>query len=136
MTSSKTHASCAVNGCSAPGEKRRAISGVQAGVPMVLNLTLCVAHENNMPPQLYVAKIVVYLQGDNETEENAMTSDKHEVRIKHVIDVDISAWQNGRGDWFTVRLLGLIANADLRNRERIRAGFPLEVEAYERVFRS
>ena len=56
----------------------------------------------------------------------------NEQRIKHVMDIDIPAWQNGNGDWFTIKLLSLIAKADLSNRERIRAGFPLEVTAYER----
>jgi len=55
-----------------------------------------------------------------------------EARVRHVFDIDIPAWQNGSGDWFTVKLLALIAKADLRNRERIRTGFPCEVEAFER----
>ncbi len=55
-----------------------------------------------------------------------------EQRIQHVIDIDIPAWQTSNADWFTVKLIGLIAKADLKNRERIRLGFPLEVEAYER----
>lgn len=38
----------------------------------------------------------------------------------------------GEGDWFTAHLLRLIAKADAQNRERIREGFPKEVEAYER----
>ena len=37
----------------------------------------------------------------------------------------------GDGDWFTAKLLRLIAKADLENRERIRRGFPEEVRAFE-----
>ena len=37
----------------------------------------------------------------------------------------------GHGDWFTAHLLRLIAKADNENRDRIRAGFPEEVAAYE-----
>lgn len=37
----------------------------------------------------------------------------------------------GDGDWFTAKLLRLIAKADLANRERIRRGFPEEVRAFE-----
>ncbi len=55
-----------------------------------------------------------------------------EARIKHVLDVDIPAWQTGSGDWFTIKLIALIAKADPTNRERIRDGFPFEVEAFER----
>ena len=43
----------------------------------------------------------------------------------------IGAIMNGRGDWFTARLLRLCGAADRVNLERIRAGFPDEVEAYE-----
>lgn len=38
----------------------------------------------------------------------------------------------GEGDWFTAYLLRLIAKADSANREKIRLGFPKEVDAYER----
>ena len=61
--------------------------------------------------------------------------DHDEARIKHVLEIDIPAWQNGVASWFTVMLLGLIAKADTDNRERIRDGFPAEVEAYERWYR-
>ena len=60
------------------------------------------------------------------------TTDFHELRIQQILSIDIPAWQSGNGDWFTVRLLGLIAKADMNNRENIRNGFPAEVEAYER----
>ena len=40
----------------------------------------------------------------------------------------------GHGTWFTSELLRLIAKADDDNREKIRAGFPEEVEAYERWY--
>jgi hypothetical protein len=37
----------------------------------------------------------------------------------------------GYGDWFSAKLYRLIHKADRENRERIRAGFPLHVSAYE-----
>jgi hypothetical protein len=37
----------------------------------------------------------------------------------------------GEGDWFTAKLLRLIAKADASNRERLRLGFPDEVAAYD-----
>jgi hypothetical protein len=40
----------------------------------------------------------------------------------------------GHGSWFTAQLLRLIAKADDSNRDRLRAGFPAEVEAYERWY--
>ena len=43
----------------------------------------------------------------------------------------IAAIMNGTGDWFTARLLRLCGAADRVDLERIRAGFPDEVEAYE-----
>jgi len=45
--------------------------------------------------------------------------------------IDIPMWQAGGGDWFTIKLLQLIAKSDTQNLERIRKGFPLEVRAYE-----
>ena len=60
----------------------------------------------------------------------------YESHIEHVLYIDIPHWQNGTGDWFTIKLLALIAKADPQNRERIRLGFPQEVEAYERWMRS
>ena len=57
-----------------------------------------------------------------------------ESRIEHIMNIDIPAWQSGRGDWFTVRLLSLIAKADVMNQSRIQDGFPDEVEAYQRWF--
>lgn len=38
---------------------------------------------------------------------------------------------HGKGDWFTAKLLRLIAKADGQNLERLRRAFPLEVEAVE-----
>jgi len=38
----------------------------------------------------------------------------------------------GYGDWFSAKLLRLIAKADGQNMERIRLGFPEHVAAYER----
>ncbi len=37
----------------------------------------------------------------------------------------------GHGDWFHAHLFRLIAKADYINIERLRAGFPEEVEFYE-----
>jgi len=37
----------------------------------------------------------------------------------------------GEGDWFGAHLLRLIHKADRYNRERLRIGFPEQVEAYE-----
>ena len=37
----------------------------------------------------------------------------------------------GHGDWFTAKLLRLIAKADLHNRELLWKGFPEEVATYE-----
>ncbi len=37
----------------------------------------------------------------------------------------------GDGDWFTAQLLRLIQKADRFNRELLRKGFPVEVEAVE-----
>ena len=36
----------------------------------------------------------------------------------------------GKGDWFTARLFRLMAHADPQNLERLRKGFPEEIEAY------
>lgn len=44
---------------------------------------------------------------------------------------NISSILAGEGDWFTAKLLRLIAKADSSNKERLRLGFPEEVEAYE-----
>ncbi len=38
---------------------------------------------------------------------------------------------NGNGDWFGAMLIRLIAKADIKNRERIRRGFPEQVAAFE-----
>lgn len=37
---------------------------------------------------------------------------------------------NGHGDWFTARLLRLIASADVENLARLQLGFPEEVGAF------
>ena len=59
-------------------------------------------------------------------------AEQYEARVQHVLTIDVPAWQSGRGDWHTAKLLALIAKSDLQNRERHRLGFPAEVEAYER----
>jgi len=38
---------------------------------------------------------------------------------------------HGEGDWFSAKLLRLIAKADAENREKLRLGFPEEVAFYE-----
>lgn len=43
----------------------------------------------------------------------------------------IADFLGGDGDWFTAKLVRLIAKADSENRERLRQGFPDEVAAYE-----
>ena len=45
--------------------------------------------------------------------------------------VNLGKIVGGYGDWFTAQLLRLIAKADDVNREKLRAGFPEEVAAYE-----
>lgn len=40
----------------------------------------------------------------------------------------------GDGDWFTARLMRLIAHADMENKERIRLGYPKEVALWESWF--
>ena len=40
----------------------------------------------------------------------------------------------GSGDWFTAKLLRLIAKADRDNRQKLQLVFPEEVEAYEEWF--
>lgn len=40
----------------------------------------------------------------------------------------------GQGDWFSARLMRLIAHADAENRERLRLAFPDHVEAYEKWY--
>lgn len=37
----------------------------------------------------------------------------------------------GHGDWFSAKLIRLIANCDKTNLEKIRSQFPDHVEAYE-----
>ena len=49
---------------------------------------------------------------------------------------NIGALVNGYGDWFTAQLVRLINKADMYNRERIRAGFPETLAAYEAWERS
>lgn len=50
-------------------------------------------------------------------------------------DIDnVDAIIGGHGDWFSAKLIRLIAKADLGNRERLRMGFPEEVALYERWY--
>jgi len=49
-----------------------------------------------------------------------------------MLRVDLKeAFAGGRGDWFTVLLLRLIAKSDSVNREKLSFGFPVEVEAVD-----
>lgn len=57
-----------------------------------------------------------------------------QAHLEHIMAVDIPAWQDGTGDWFTIRLLNLITTADGGNKERIRQGFPEVMGAYERWY--
>lgn len=56
-----------------------------------------------------------------------MTTEQQRRHLRFELDRAI----RGQGDNFTVRLFELIAKADLNNRERLRLGFPDEVEVYE-----
>jgi hypothetical protein len=49
---------------------------------------------------------------------------------KHLRDIDIPAWERGAGDWFTIRLFGLMGHADGGNMSRLASVFPEEAEAY------
>ena len=42
----------------------------------------------------------------------------------------------GHGDWFTAKLLRLIAKADSHNRSKLRLAYPEEVRAYEEWLQS
>lgn len=55
-----------------------------------------------------------------------MISDYDKTHVREII--------GGHGDWFTADLLRLIAHADKNNIEKIRLGFPEEVEAYEKWY--
>lgn len=57
-----------------------------------------------------------------------MISDYDKIHIDQIIAGSL-------GDWFTAQLLRLCAKADGSNLERLRRGFPEEVEAYERWYR-
>lgn len=50
--------------------------------------------------------------------------------IDLLLTIDIPQWLNGCQS-FTSQLFELINRADRRNREKLRAGFPDEVTAYE-----
>lgn len=45
---------------------------------------------------------------------------------------EIQTILRGHGDWFTAQLLRLIAKADEGNKEKLRLGFPAEVELVEK----
>ena len=47
---------------------------------------------------------------------------------------DFERLMSARNDWFAADLVRLIAKADRENRERLRAGFPGEVAAFERWY--
>ena len=50
---------------------------------------------------------------------------------KHLREIDITAWQMGRGDWFTVRLFDLMSHADSINYYKLSAVFPEEGKAFD-----
>lgn len=49
--------------------------------------------------------------------------------------LEVYFWQWGAASGFYSQLFNLIGKADEGNRERIRSGFPLEVQAWEQWFR-
>ena len=51
--------------------------------------------------------------------------------LDHLLRVDIPAWQQGWGDWFTIQLFSLMAKADGGNFARLKDAFPVEAEAFE-----
>ena len=54
----------------------------------------------------------------------------NEEYIQHLKDVDIPAWQSGRGDWFTIHLFRLFQKADSGNQYKLASVFPEEYEAF------
>ena len=44
---------------------------------------------------------------------------------------DFESARNGSGDWFTAHLFRLILKADNSNKDRLREGFPAEVDFVE-----
>ena len=57
--------------------------------------------------------------------------DEYNTRVEHHKKIDIPAWANGTGDWFTIRLFELMAHADGANRARLAVVFPAEAEAFQ-----
>ena len=48
----------------------------------------------------------------------------------HLRTIDIPAWENGTGDWFTIKLFSLMSKADGINFSRLESAFPEEAEAW------
>ena len=48
----------------------------------------------------------------------------------HLRQVDIPAWESGRGDWFTIQLFNLMAKADGQNFSKLETVFPEEASAW------
>jgi hypothetical protein len=54
----------------------------------------------------------------------------NEEYIQHLKDIDIPAWQFGKGDWFTIHLFRLFAKADETNTFKLASVFPEEYAAF------
>ena len=54
-----------------------------------------------------------------------------QARVQHHKDVDIPAWQNRSGDWFSIHLFTLMAQADRENFGRLALVFPEQAEAFQ-----
>ena len=48
----------------------------------------------------------------------------------HLRRVDVPAWEEGRGDWFTLQLFSLMSKADCQNFARLTDAFPEEARAW------
>ena len=53
-----------------------------------------------------------------------------QARVQHHKDVDIPAWANGTGDWFSCRLFELMAHCDHSNFGKLAIVFPDHAEAF------
>ena len=50
---------------------------------------------------------------------------------RHLIAIDIPAWQYRQGDWFTIHLFRIMQKADGQNFMRLSAVFPTEARAFK-----
>lgn len=49
---------------------------------------------------------------------------------QHLRTIDIEAWENGRGDWFTIHLFNLMSKADGSNFAKLSSVYPEEAAAF------